>query len=123
VTARSRPSRRSPAGLLTVAVVVVLVALAVTGFASRFASSAPDGLERVAEDHGFDDRASDHALADSPVADYSLRGIDDDVVATGAAGAIGVLATLGVGAAVAVVLQRGRTGAERSPRRPAPSDP
>ncbi len=36
------------------------VALLIAGVVSRFASSAPDGLERVAEDHGIAANAVEH---------------------------------------------------------------
>ncbi|CAM5260237.1 Cobalt/nickel transport system permease protein OS=Streptomyces albaduncus OX=68172 GN=FHS32_003758 PE=4 SV=1 [Streptomyces griseoloalbus] len=37
---------------------------------SFYASANPDGLEKVAADHGIDQRAEEHATADSPLADY-----------------------------------------------------
>ena len=45
--------------------------LGIAVFAAPWASSSPDGLERVAIDEGFEGEASEHALADSPAADYS----------------------------------------------------
>ena len=50
----------------------LLVALALAAFASPFASNAPDGLNRVAIDKGFDDEAKVSAVAGSPLA--GLRG-------------------------------------------------
>jgi hypothetical protein len=78
----------------------LLVALALGVLASPFASTAPDGLERVAADQGFDAAAADHALGQSPVADYEVRGVADERVATGAAGLAGVLLTFGLGVGV-----------------------
>jgi hypothetical protein len=75
----------------------LLVALGLAIFVSPFADSDPDGLERVATDEGFIDSARDHSLADSPVADYSVRGVDNARVSTGLAGLIGVLITFGAG--------------------------
>lgn len=49
-------------------------AFVVAVFAAPFASTAPDGLERVAHDRGFLGLAGDHPLAWSPVADYELSG-------------------------------------------------
>lgn len=57
---------------------------------SRFASSKPDGLERVAATHALDTGEREHALADAPLADYATRGIDDAGLSTGTAGVIGV---------------------------------
>jgi len=72
----------------------LLVTLLVAGVASGFASSEPDGLEKVAIDEDFIDTAEDSAVAGSPLADYGVEGIDDERVGTGLAGIIGVTATL-----------------------------
>jgi hypothetical protein len=75
----------------------LLVAVALALLVSPFASSKPDGLERVAREEGFSGTARDHALDKGPVADYSVTGIQDERVATGLAGLVGVLATFGLG--------------------------
>jgi hypothetical protein len=72
----------------------VAVALVVAGVLSGFASGEPDGLERVAIDQGFEEAAADHALADSPLADYAVAGVEDERMSTGLAGIIGVAITL-----------------------------
>ena len=74
----------------------LVVALIVAGVVSGFAASDPDGLERVAIDEGFDETAEDHALADSPLADYAVSGVEDERLSTGLAGIIGVALTLAV---------------------------
>ncbi len=74
----------------------VLVALLLAGFASYYASSAPDGLEKIAADHGLDAGAKDSATADSPLADYSVSGVSDQRLSGGLAGVIGVGVTLAV---------------------------
>jgi len=75
----------------------VLIALAVTlvlaGAVSLFASSSPDGLEKVAADKGFIDTATDHASAGSPLADYQASFLDGPLGKT-VAGIVGVLVTL-----------------------------
>jgi hypothetical protein len=76
----------------------LLVTLVVAGVLSGFASSEPDGLERVAIDKGFEETATDHALGDLPLADYGIEGIENERVGTGIAGIVGVTVT-----AVAVV--------------------
>lgn len=88
------------------------VALAVG--ASWWASDAPDGLERVAEDHGFAAAAEEHDLAGSPVADYRADGIDGDGLAGAAAGVAGVGVTLVLAAAL-LWLARRRTSAAGEP--------
>ncbi len=89
---------------LAVAVLLVVVA-------APLASGEPDGLERVAIDEGFIDSAEDHALNDSPLADYGVSGIEDEATGTRLSGLIGVLVTFGVGAAIvsAFVVMRKRS--------------
>jgi hypothetical protein len=87
--------------------VAALLVLVVAPLASR----EPDGLERVAIDEGFVDSAEDHALADSPLADYQVSGVEDEATGTRLSGLIGVLITFGVGAAIvgAFVVMRKRS--------------
>lgn len=73
--------------------VALLLAFAV----SPQASSQPDGLEKVAIDKGFIDTAEDHRLADSPLAEYAVRGVDNERLSTGLSGIIGVLLTFAFG--------------------------
>ena len=84
----------------------LLVALALGVFVSPFASADPDGLEKVAMEEGFDETAEDHALADAPLADYSVRGIGDSRLGTAASGLVGVLLTFGFGALLFGLVQR-----------------
>ncbi len=79
---------------------------------SPFASSSPDGLNRVAIDKGFDKSATDHALDGSPVAGYAVRGVDDEV-GKGLSGLTGVLLTFGIGLASFAALRIFR-GSQRS---------
>lgn len=86
----------------------LLLALLLAGGVSYYASAHPDGLEKVAEDKGFIDSATDHELADSPVADYSVRGVDDGRLSGGLAGIVGVVVTLAVGGGLFAVVSRRR---------------
>ena len=86
---------------------------------SRVASSAPDGLERVAEDHGIDRDERPHAAAGSPLAEYSTAGVDDEGLSTGVAGGIGVAVTF-VAATGVVALG---SSVRRRRRRPGPAQP
>ena len=88
----------------------LLLALLLAGIVSFYASDRPDGLESVARDTGFGDTAADPGLADSPVADYAVRGVDDDRLSGGLAGAAGVLATFAVGGALFLAVRRRRPG-------------
>jgi hypothetical protein len=86
----------------------LLVAAALALFVSPWADRDPDGLQRAAIESGFADDARDHDLAGGPVADYSVKGIEDDRVSTGVAGLIGVLAAFGVAFAVFAAIGKRR---------------
>lgn len=89
----------------------LLVAAGLALFVSPWADSDPDGLERAAIETGFADDARDHDLAGGPVADYSVKGVADDRVATGLAGLVGVLIAFGLGVGVFVAIgKRGDRG-------------
>ena len=89
----------------------LLVALLLAFFVSPFASSAPDGLEKVAADKAVDRDERDHALAGGPLADYSVRGVHDARLSTGLAGVIGVAVTFAIGGGLFLVVRRsGRRG-------------
>ena len=75
-------------------------ALVLAAVVSFYASSSPDGLEKVAGDIGFLDTAKDHANSDFALADYGVAGVENERFSVGLAGTIGVVTT-GV---VAVVL-------------------
>jgi cobalt/nickel transport protein len=105
----------------------LLVAAGLALGVSGFASSSPDGLERVAEDEGFLSTARDHLFADGPLADYAVKGVGNERLSTGLSGLIGVLITFGLGLALfALVRSRrpegnGDKGSE--PTRPPGSEP
>lgn len=103
----------------------LLVALLLAGVVSSFASASPDGLDSAArEGCTFDaddnitggtcmaQREQDHQLADGPLADYGIKGIDNEFLSTGLAGVLGVLVTFGLGAGLFWL-------ARRRPRQPA----
>ncbi len=72
------------------------ISTVIAGGLSLFASSMPDGLEKVAEDTEFIHTAKDSVVAGSPLADYSIAGIEGTWSAA-AAGLFGVAATALVG--------------------------
>lgn len=90
----------------------ILTSLLLAGVVSFYASSHPDGLEKVATDIGFIDSAKDHANADGALADYGVKGIENPRLSTGAAGVIGVLAT-GVISTGLFMLVRRKSGSEK----------
>jgi cobalt/nickel transport system permease protein len=82
-TAPTSPRRRVVAGLIITAATVSL--------ASLFASTSPDGLEKIATDLGFINTSQ--AAPFELFADYSIPGFDG-VAGTALAGVIGVLVVL-----------------------------
>ena len=102
---------------------VVVVALAVTfglaAFASPFASSKPDGLNKVAADHGFDRSARTSATEHSPLAGYEVKDVGRAGVSKGLSGVIGVVCTIALATAVfgalqVVVRRRRKPGVDRA---------
>jgi hypothetical protein len=99
--------RRVPTIVFIALALAVAVGLGTA--ASPFASSHPDGLERVATDQGFVDAGTVHRAQDaSPIPDYAFPGIDDARVATGVAGFVGTLGIFAVGFGIAWTLRRTR---------------
>jgi cobalt/nickel transport system permease protein len=84
-----------------------LVAVALAAVVSFYASSQPDGLNKVADDHGIAVNEQDSATAGSPLADYSVSVISNDRLSTAAAGLAGLAATAAVGFGMFYLL-RGR---------------
>ncbi|PRH80968.1 cobalt ABC transporter permease [Streptomyces solincola] len=99
---------RPPRSTRTVWGVGAATAVVLAAFVSFYASTSPDGLERVAADQGIDREVRDHGLAGSPLADYGVAGIDDPRLSVGLAGAIGVAGTIAVGTGVFTVVRRRR---------------
>jgi ABC-type Fe3+ transport system permease subunit len=84
---------------------VAIAALVVVVFAP-LASSDPDGLERVAEDQGFIDRAEN--FFSGLLGDYAIPGISDPAVSTIVSGLIGVAIVLVIMFALGRLLARRR---------------
>lgn len=76
------------------------IALLIAIFVSPFASSDPDGLDRVSQDLQFENRATEDAPAQNlPFAqvfdEYALKGVPE-AIATPMAGLVGTLVTFGL---------------------------
>lgn len=74
-------------------VVGLIVSIVIAGFLSFYASSQPDGLEKVSADQGLDVTAVDSANADSALADYSVAGVENERASAFLGGVIGVAIT------------------------------
>ena len=91
---------RRRAGIALFAVGAVVAALLLAAFVSPFASSQPDGLNKVAIDKGFDHTAKHSAVADGPLAGYAVKNVDNESVSKGLSGVAGVAVTLLVAGAL-----------------------
>ena len=88
--------RRRGVGIGVFAIGALVVALLLAALASPFASTHPDGLNKVAIDEGFDGHAKRSAVADGPLAGYAVTNVGDEKVSKGLSGVIGVGATVAV---------------------------
>lgn len=87
----------------------LLVALILAGFVSHYASSHPDGLEFVATEKGFINTADDHrSSAESPMADYATKGVDNEWLSGAIAGITGTVLVLVIAGGVALLVRRRR---------------
>ncbi|WP_404959701.1 energy-coupling factor ABC transporter permease [Streptomyces sp. 147326] len=87
----------------------LVTAFVLAGFVSSYASASPDGLEKVAADKGIDEKVEEHAAADSPLADYGVKNVDDARLSGGLAGVIGVGVTVAAGTGIFWAVRRRRT--------------
>ncbi|KGA19627.1 hypothetical protein GM50_4800 [freshwater metagenome] len=84
----------------------LLISALLAGGASFYASSSPDGLEKVAEDIGFIETAKENSNADTALADYGVKGVENERLSVGAAGVIGVIATGAFSGGLFLLLRR-----------------
>lgn len=84
----------------------LVVALVLAGIVSFYASSSPDGLNKVAADHGIAATEAQHAAKESPLAGYSTKGVGDQRLSGAVAGVAGVALTLGLATGVFWVVKR-----------------
>ena len=66
------------------------IIIVIAAFISPFASTSPDGLEKVAEDNGFLHTAKS-IWRYSPFSDYSVAGIENKYISTDLREIIGVI--------------------------------
>ncbi|GAA4580826.1 energy-coupling factor ABC transporter permease [Planotetraspora phitsanulokensis] len=101
----------SPAPKLGIRPVLVgggLVALLLAGVVSFYASSAPDGLNKVAADKGFNANEKPHDLENGPLAGYGVSGVENERLSGGLAGIAGVGITVLAGGAIFFTVRRRR---------------
>jgi hypothetical protein len=84
----------------------LVLSLVLAGGASFYASSQPDGLEKVAGDVGVLDSAKESAVEDSPLAGYGVAGVENERISGGLAGVIGVASTAAISFGLFYALRR-----------------
>ena len=85
-------SQRSRKEILIGLFISLLIVILIT----PFASSSPDGFERVAHDLNFSDRAEGQEMISSPLPDYEIPGLKNKTLAGIVAGITGTLLTFGL---------------------------
>ncbi len=94
--------------------ILLATSLLIAGVVSWFASPHPDGLEKVAEDHGFIGRVREPLFRIMP--DYTIPGLNG-FRSNALAGVIGVAATFGfVMLAGKLAFRRRQRGDSSAPR-------
>jgi len=88
--------------------IIILLGVAVLAaiFLSPFASTKPDGLERVAEDKGFLEKGEGPQVVNSPIPDYTLPGIKNEKLSTSIAGLVGVIIVALLGFGLGAILKK-----------------
>ena len=74
-----------------------LLAIVLAAVVSFYASSQPDGMNKVAADHGIASQEQKSATSGSPLAGYSVAGVQNDRISSAAAGLAGLAATALIG--------------------------
>jgi cobalt/nickel transport system permease protein len=74
-------------------IVGLIVSIVIASILSFYASSQPDGLEKVTADQSLDVNAVDSANSDSALADYGVAGVENERASAFLGGLIGVAIT------------------------------
>ena len=82
----------------------LVLAAALAFFVSPLASSKPDGLQKVADDHGLQQAAQ--GARHAPAAGYEVGGVDDHRLSKGLAGLLGVGVTFALAGGVVLLVRR-----------------
>jgi hypothetical protein len=85
-----------------------LIASLLLAVLSPLASASPDGLEKVAENHGFLSQV--HSAPFQVIADYVFPGIHNEKLATILAGLLGTMVVFGVAYGLTWLIKRRRPG-------------
>jgi len=94
-------------------IICLIVSAALVLIIAPFASSWPDGLERVAINLGFIEKGEGQPLLNSPMPDYTLNFIQNEKLSTISAGLIGVILMFLLAYAIGVLL-KGKQNPEKN---------
>lgn len=84
----------------------LITAIFLAAVISLFASSWPDGLEKVAEDKGFLEKGAVEPVFNAPLPDYLWPNLKDEKLATSLAGISGTLLVFGMSYGLAALIKR-----------------
>lgn len=87
---------------------VAVVALILAGFVSFYASTSPDGLNRVAADKGFASTEKAHSSDGSPLAGYESKGVENARLSKAIAGVSGTVIVLVLAGGLTLLVRRRR---------------
>ena len=102
----STPGQESSRSFKNVVVYGALISFGLILFVSPFASSWPDGLNRVASEFGFNQKALQNRISPSILPDYRFPGVGAVPMATMLGGSMGVILILVLSFLVARMLMR-----------------
>lgn len=102
---RAAIADRPAIGTRGVVIAGAVVAILLATVASQFAVPAPDGLQRVALDHGFAAQEQAHALGAGLFAGYATDGITHQALSLAVAGLTGAAITFAVGAGLVLAIR------------------
>ena len=89
-------------------IIGLIIALIIAFFLSPLASSLPDGLEKVAHDHGFIVKSEQDTILKSPIPNYAFPGIKNEKMATAISGLLGTVVIFVIGCGLALLLKQRR---------------
>ena len=87
-------------------IISLFVAVTLAFVFSPFASSSPDGLEKIAEQKGFLEKGEGPAVLKAPIPDYTWPRVANKKLATSLSGLVGVLIVFGLTYGLASSLKR-----------------
>lgn len=96
-------------------VIGIFLALIIVIFLAPLASSSPDGLERVAEDLAFLEKADGKEVISSPLPDYEVPGLENKVLAGILAGITGIILTFALMIIFAKLIANSKKNKQTSP--------